>query len=178
MQRGRLEVITGGMFSGKSEELVRRLRRAQIARKRVKAFKHASDDRYDTVKIGCHSGLKFDAIPVASLNEIRDLARGAEVIGFDEIQFFHPGIVDVCEELANLGVRVIVAGLDLDSKGVPFGPIPHLMAIAETVTKLHAVCMVCGEPACRSQHKAGKSEQVEVGAAAYEARCRGCWTPA
>jgi len=178
MPRGRIEVITGGMFSGKSEELVRRLRRANIAKKSVIVFKHDSDDRYDAVNIGCHNGLKYDAIPVPSSAEIKRHARGHEVVGIDEVQFFHPGIVEVCEELANIGVRVIVAGLDLDSMGIPFGPIPQLMAIAEDVDKLHAVCMTCGEPACRSQHKAGKSEQVEVGASSYEARCRKHWTPA
>jgi len=178
MPKGRIEVITGGMFSGKSEELVRRLKRAEIARRPVVAFKHASDNRYDDAKIGSHSGVKFDATPVTTLSELVDLAQGAEVVGIDEVQFFPPEIVDVCEELANRGVRVISAGLDQDSKGKPFGPIPHLMAIAEDVTKLHAVCMVCGEPACRSQHKAGKTKQVEVGANAYEARCRKCWTPA
>ena len=163
--------------SGKSEELVRRLRRAVIAKKSVIVFKHDSDDRFDAAKIGCHNGLKYDATPVPSSDDVRLRARGHEVVGIDEIQFFNSGIVEVCEELANVGVRVIVAGLDLDSMAVPFGPMPHLMAIAEVVTKLHAVCMVCGEPACRTQHKAGKTEQVEVGADAYEARCRKCWTP-
>ena len=178
MPGGRIEVITGGMFSGKTEELVRRLRRAKIAKKNIIAFKHASDDRYDAVQIGSHNGLKFDAIPVTTIAELVEKAVEAEVVGIDEVQFFPPEIVDACEDLANTGVRVIVAGLDLDSMAIPFGPIPNLMAIAEEVDKLHAVCMVCGEPACRSQHKAGKADQVEVGAAAYEARCRKHWTPA
>jgi len=177
MHRGRIEVITGGMFSGKSEELVRRLRRATFARKKVRAFKHSSDDRYHDTHIGCHSGIQFDALPKDTAFEILAASEGADVVGIDEAQFFHPGLVEVCEKLANTGKRVVVAGLDLDSEGHPFGPMPHLMAIAEDVDKLHAVCMVCGERACRSQHKAGKTELVEVGAAAYEARCRGCWTP-
>jgi thymidine kinase len=175
MSRGRIEVITGCMFSGKSEELNRRLRRARIARKGVFAVKHASDDRYDESAICSHNGAKFEANPLATVADIRERSRGAEVVGIDEGQFFHPGLVELCEELANNGVRVIVAGLDQDSDAKPFGPIPELMVIAEDVTKLTAVCVVCGEPATRSYHKAGKAEQVEVGADAYEARCRACW---
>ena len=181
MYRGRIEVITGCMFSGKTEELVRLLRRARIAQKTVKAFKHASDDRYHTAKIGGHPGadgnpgVTFDAHPLKTIAAIERNARGHDVIGIDEAQFFGLDLVDFCERWANLGVRVIVAGLDLDSSGKPFGPIPGLMAIAETVTKLHAVCIQCGEPANRSYHLAGKVEQIEVGASQYEARCRGCW---
>jgi len=175
MPHGRIEVITGCMFSGKSEELVRRLRRAKIGKKSVRAFKHASDDRYDTVKIGCHTGATFDATPAGSVAELRERVRGLEVVGIDEGQFFHPGLVELCEDLANIGVRVIVAGLDQDSDAKPFGPIPHLMVIAEEVTKLSAVCIQCGEPASRSYHLTGKASQVEVGASQYEARCRGCW---
>ena len=178
MPRGRIEVITGGMFGGKTGELVRRLRNATYAKKVVMAFKHASDDRYDDVKIGSHDGMKFDAIPKNTAAEILEAVADADVVGIDEGQFFHPGLVEACEAMANAGKRVIVAGLDLDSMAIPFGPMPHLMAIAEVVIKLHAVCMVCGEPACRTQHKAGKTEQVEVGADAYEARCRKHWTPA
>jgi len=173
--RGRIEVITGCMFSGKSEELVRLLRRAKIAQKAVKAFKHASDDRYHTAQIGCHTGVTFDAHPLKTIAAIERNARGFEVIGIDEAQFFGLDLVDFCERWANLGVRVIVAGLDLDSSGKPFGPIPGLMAIAETVAKLHAVCIQCGEPANRSYHLTGKVQQIEVGASQYEARCRGCW---
>jgi thymidine kinase len=175
MPKGRIEVITGPMFSGKSEELVRRLRRAKIARKSVRAFKHASDDRYDAVKIGCHNGVTFDATPLSTVDELREATRGLEVVGIDEGQFFQPGLVELCEELANNGVRVIIAGLDQDSDANPFGPIPELMVLAEEVIKLTAVCVVCGEPATRSYHKAGKAQQVEVGAVAYEARCRACW---
>jgi len=181
MSNGRIEVIAGGMFGGKSTELVRRLICAQIARKKVVAFKHAADDRYDAVQIGCHNGLRFQATPVSTSAEIMALVKAdpeIRVVGIDEGQFFDDDLPEVCENMANAGIRVIVAALDNDSKGKPFGPIPYLMALAEDVDKLKAVCMVCGEPACRSQHKAGKAAQVEVGADAYEARCRSCWTPA
>jgi len=172
---GRIEVITGCMFSGKSEELVRRLRRAQIARKRVLAIKHSSDDRYDVTDIGCHTGDKFKAVTAADVPELAALIQDVDVVGIDEGQFFHPGLVELCEELANNGVRVIVAGLDQDSNAEPFGPIPALMVIAEDVTKLTAVCVQCGAPATRSYHKGRKTDQVEVGANQYEARCRHCW---
>jgi thymidine kinase len=163
------------MFSGKSEELSRRLRRAKIARKRVLSVKHSSDDRYDSKAICSHSGGRLEAVPLGTPDEILTAAVGYSVIGIDEAQFFPPGLVGVCEYLANQGKRVLVAGLDQDSDAKPFGPIPHLMVIAESVTKLTAICMVCGESASRSYHKAGKTEQVEVGASAYEARCRACW---
>lgn len=177
MSKGRIEVIAGGMFSGKSEELVRRLRRATIARKRVVAIKHSSDDRYHQAHIGCHTGVTFEATPLKTVEEIAlYLDRDIDVVGIDEGQFFEPGLAELCESLANRGVRVLVAGLDQDSSGKPFGPIPSLMAVAEEVTKLHAVCLVCGEEASRSYHKAGKTEQVEVGASQYEARCRMCWS--
>ena len=180
MSKGRIEVIAGGMFSGKSEELVRRLRRATIARKKVFAIKHSSDDRYHQTHIGCHTGVTFEATPLRTtvgISQFLDsVSVPAEVVGIDEGQFFEWGLLDLCEELANRGIRVIVAGLDQDSNGKPFGPIPSLMAVAEEVTKLHAVCMVCGEEASRSYHKAGKTEQVEVGASQYEARCRKCWS--
>jgi len=175
MSKGRIEVIAGGMFSGKSEELVRRLRRAKIAQKRVKAFKHASDDRYHKTHIGSHTGTTFEAHPLNLAAAIEEAAEGFNVIGIDEAQFFEPGLAEMCERLANKGVRVIVAGLDQDSQGKPFGPIPELMAVAEDVTKLHAICVVCGEDASRSYHKGLKEHQVEVGVTQYEARCRTCW---
>jgi len=175
MSRGRIEVITGCMFGGKSEELVRRLRRAQIAKKRVGAFKHASDDRYDPVNIGCHTGVTFVAKPCHNVGDLNKMAQGLDVIGIDEAQFFLPVLIEFCEDKANSGVRVIVAGLDLDSNGQLFGPIPALMAMAEDVTKLSAVCVSCGEPASRTFHKGPKEHQVEVGASQYEARCRSCW---
>lgn len=174
---GRIEVITGSMYCGKSEELVRRLRRATIARKRVVAIKHSSDDRYHQTHIGCHTGATFEATPLKTTEEIAlYLDREVDVVGIDEGQFFEPGLLDLCEILATRGVRVIVAGLDQDSRGKPFGPIPSLMAVAEEVTKLHAVCVVCGEEASRSYHKGDKKHQVEVGASQYEARCRKCWS--
>ena len=175
MSRGRIEVIAGGMFSGKSEELVRRLRRATIARKRVLAIKHASDDRYHQTHIGCHTGSTFAAMPMSNIAEMYAAAKDVDVIGIDEAQFFNAGLLQFCEEMATRGVRVIVAGLDQDSDGKPFGAMPHLMAVAEEVTKLYAVCVICGEEASRSYHKGAKSTQVEVGAAQYEARCRKCW---
>ena len=173
---GRIEVITGSMYCGKSEELVRRLRRATIARKKVVGIKHSSDDRYHQTHIGCHTGVTFEATPLKTVEEIAlYLDRNIDVVGIDEGQFFEPGLAELCEGLANRGVRVIVAGLDQDSSGKPFGPIPSLMAVAEEVTKLHAVCVVCGEEASRSYHKGHKAHQVEVGASQYEARCRKCW---
>lgn len=175
MKPGRIEVITGCMFSGKSEELIRRLRRAVIARKRVAAFKPSIDDRYSVTDIGSHTGQTFQSQAVKTLDDIRERSRGAQVVGIDEAQFFGEGLADLCEDLANIGVRVIVAGLDMDSDCNPFGDIPRLMCLAEEVVKLHAVCVVCGEmPATRSIHKTGKTGQVEVGADQYEARCRGC----
>jgi len=172
---GRIEVICGSMFSGKSEELVRRLRRARIARKAVLAIKHAADDRYHPEKIGCHTGETFEARPYKTVAGIEKAARGVEVLGIDEAQFFGADLIPFCEQWAGAGVRVIVAGLDMDSEGKPFGPIPHLMAIAESVTKLHAICVTCGEEASFSFHKGKKEGQVEVGADQYEARCRTCW---
>jgi len=163
------------MFGGKSVELVRRLSRACIAQKKVKAFKHASDDRYHKTHIGCHTGATFEAHPLKLVENIEHHAQDYEVVGIDEAQFFGTELGPLCERLANQGKRVIVAGLDLDSQGNPFGPIPHLLAIADDVVKLHAVCVVCGEEATRSYHKGNKEHQVEVGASQYEARCRKCW---
>lgn len=177
VSKGRIEVITGSMFCGKSEELVRRLRRAIIARKKVVGIKHSSDDRYHQTHIGCHTGVTFEAVALGTVEDISQyLKPDVEVVGIDEGQFFDPGLADLCESLANRGVRVIVAGLDQDSDGRPFSPIPSLMAVAEDVTKLHAVCIVCGDEASRSYHKGSKTHQVEVGAGQYEARCRGCWS--
>ena len=179
MKSGRIEVITGCMFSGKSEELVRRLRRALIGRKKVIAFKPVIDDRYHASKIGSHIGTFFEAHAVPDSAHISSVLDGHDVVGIDEVQFFDESIVELCEILANEGVRVIVAGLDLDSANKPFGTIvPSLMCLAESVLKLNAVCVVCGEePATRSFHKGSKTEQVEVGADQYEARCRGCCLP-
>ncbi len=180
---GHIEVICGSMFSGKTEELIRRLRRAQIARRRVQVFKPRIDDRYVQYAIASHSDLRLEATPVDQPAEILKLVSDrTEVIGIDEAQFFAPDIVSVCERLANLGKRVIVAGLDQDYLGRPFDPVPALMAVAEYVTKTLAVCSHCGAPANRSQRlaaaQAESSARVVVGAAqTYEARCRRCFEP-
>ncbi|MFH1810066.1 MAG: thymidine kinase [Pseudomonadota bacterium] len=177
---GWIEVICGSMFSGKSEELIRRLRRAQIARQQVQAFKAAIDDRFDEEHIVSHSEQRLQSVPVHNSDEIVDrLDPGAQVVGIDEVQFLDPGVVEVCEMLANRGVRVIVAGLDQDYRGKPFEPVPSLMAVAEYVTKVHAICVRCGNPANRSQRVVHNDERVVVGAAGtYEARCRRCFTGA
>ena len=172
---GRIEVITGGMFSGKSEELVRRLRRATYARKSVLAVKHATDDRYHPTSIGSHSGALFDAQAVSSLSDLGDALKGVEVLGIDEAQFFGPEITTFCEKAATTGIRVIVAGLDLYADGRPFGQMSELLSLAEDVTKLHAICMVCGLEASRTYYKGTQTNKIEVGVGQYEARCRECW---
>jgi thymidine kinase len=175
--RGSLEVVCGSMFSGKTEELLRRIKRARLAKQLTLLFKPRVDDRYDAVKVVSHEWLNADALPVGTAKELLS-AVGADVavVGVDEVQFFDPSIVDALERLANLGKRVIVAGLDQDYRGRPFGPVPALMAIAEYVTKLHAVCARCGAEACRSQRIVAQEAQLFVGgAAAYEARCRICF---
>ncbi len=181
-RRGRIELICGSMFSGKTEELIRRLRRAQIAKQTVQVFKPAIDNRYHGEKVTSHNGMNFEALPVASAAEIRQaLEAETTVVAIDEVQFFDPDIVELCEELAHEGKRVICAGLDTDFRGVPFGPMPDLMARAEEVAKLHAICVVCGEDASRTQRlidgqpAAYDDPVVLVGAAeVYEARCRQC----
>lgn len=176
---GWIEVICGPMFSGKSEELIRRLRLAQIAKQRVQIFKHAIDTRYDAEYITSHSDQKFVCTPVDTpekiIANVRDTTR---VVGIDEAQFFESSITEVCERLANRGVRVIVAGLDQDYLGQPFGSMPQLLAIADSVSKNHAVCMVCGGPATKSQRITTQDGQVVVAAGeTYEARCRSCFDP-
>jgi thymidine kinase len=165
------------MFSGKTEELLRRVKRARLARQLVQLFKPKVDDRYDAVKVVSHEGANADAVPVATAEELfRSVALDTAVVGIDEVQFFDASIVRAVEGLANRGVRVIAAGLDQDYEGQPFGPVPALMAIAEYVTKLHAVCARCGAEACRSQRLVATEGQLFVGgAAAYEARCRACF---
>jgi thymidine kinase len=180
---GQIEVICGPMFSGKTEELIRRLRRAQIARQRVLVFKPKIDDRYHETNIVSHSRQALESVPISTFDEIEPVAARAEpqVVGVDEAQFFDEGLVPVVERLADSGVRVLVAGLDLDYLGQPFGPIPQLLAIAEVVVKQSAVCMVCGAPAARSQRVSKQldwitEDQVHVGADdSYEARCRRCF---
>ena len=181
-RHGRLELICGSMFSGKTEELIRRLRRAEIAKQQVQVFKPAIDDRYHESQVTSHSGLGVDARPVQSSDDIMALLRPeTTVVAIDEVQFFDNGIINVCEALAGEGKRVICAGLDTDFRGEPFGPIPELMARAEYVRKLHAICMVCSEEASRTQRlidgapAAYDDPIVMVGANdVYEARCRQC----
>jgi thymidine kinase len=178
--KGSLEVICGSMFSGKTDELIRRLRRAVIARQRVQVFKPAIDVRYAVEKVTSHAGGDYAAIPVEKAVDILSrLENEATVIAIDEAQFFDAGIIQVVEQLASRNMRVLVAGLDTDFRGEPFGPMPILMALAEHVEKLQAICMVCGEPACRTQRLVnGKPARYDdpvviVGAAEmYEARCR------
>jgi thymidine kinase len=177
---GNIEVVCGSMFSGKTDELIRRLRRAVIARKKVQVFKPSIDIRYAVEKVTSHAGTDFDAVPVVkSWEVIEKLEADTSVIGIDEAQFFDEGIVEVTRQLADRNLRVIVAGLDTDFRGEPFGPMPILMAKAERVDKLQAICMVCGEPACRTQRLVnGKPARYDdpvviVGASEmYEARCR------
>ncbi len=175
--RGRIEVISGGMFSGKSEELVRRLKRALIARQRVQVFQPSDDTRGSARLIVTRDRRELEAIPVGSSQELRQrLAVGVEVVGVDEAQFFDDDLLTIAMDMADLGVRIIIAGLDQDFSRRPFGPMPALLAVAEYVDKMHAVCMRCGSPAHYSQRIAGGSEQRQVGdVESYEARCRRCF---
>ena len=177
---GSIEVVCGSMFSGKTDELIRRLIRATIAKQKVQVFKPAIDIRYAVEKVTSHAGSNFDAIPIENAVEIRDkLDEDTTVVGIDEAQFFDPEIIPLAEELAARGIRVIAAGLDMDFRGEPFGPIPVLMSMAESVDKLHAICMVCGDDASRTQRLVNGNPAkyndpvVIVGASEmYEARCR------
>jgi thymidine kinase len=179
---GWIEVICGSMFSGKTEELIRRLRRAQIAKQKVQVFKPVIDDRYGVERITSHNGLYVEALPVKDASTILDLVEpDSTVVAVDEVQFFDWQISRVCEELAARGIRVIAAGLDMDFRGEPFGPMPVLMAEAEEVSKLQAICVVCGRPGSRTQRLLdGKPASYDdpvimVGASeVYEARCRHC----
>ncbi len=172
---GWIEVITGCMFSGKTEELIRRLRRAQIAKQKVKIFKPKIDSRYSQESIVSHNEQSLPSILIEDIIEVLNYADDAQVIGIDEAQFFNDSVVHICNLLASRGKRVIVAGLDQDYTGKPFEPIPQLLAIAEYITKQHAICVVCGNPADKTQRKIAESERVIVGAAnIYEARCRKC----
>ena len=166
------------MFSGKTEELIRRIRRAQIARQQVAIFKPGIDNRYSSDHIVSHSEARLLSVSVENAVDILRLANDAQVVGIDEGQFFDMGLVDVAEELANRGKRVIIAGLDQDYRGKPFEPIPQLLAVAEYITKTLAICVVCGNPADRTQRTTEASERVLVGAKdSYEARCRRCFQP-
>jgi thymidine kinase len=180
--QGHIELICGSMFSGKTEELIRRLRRATIAKQQVQVFKPVIDDRYHVERVTSHNGLDFEARPVALAQEILTaVSPTTTVVAIDEVQFFDTAVVQVCDALAEQGKRVICAGLDMDFRGVPFGPMPDLLARAEEVQKLHAICVICGEEASRTQrliegHPAAYDDPVVmVGAAeVYEARCRQC----
>ncbi len=170
---GHIEVICGSMFSGKTEELIRRIRRAEIARQRVKVFKPKIDNRYSEFEIVSHNEQSYPSIVVEDADEILEKSFDAEVIGIDEAQFFDNNLVEICQNLADSGKRVIVAGLDQDYRAIPFEPIPQLLSIAEYITKTLAVCVVCGAPANRTQRNTESSDQILVGAKNhYEARCR------
>jgi thymidine kinase len=176
---GWVEVIAGSMFSGKSEELIRRLNRARIARQRVQVFKPKLDDRYSHVEIASHSGQTHLSIPVSSTAEmLKHILEVTQVVGIDEGQFFDGEIVAAVNQLAASGKRVIIAGLDQDYMGRPFDPMPQLLSIAEFITKTHAICVKCGSTANYSQRTVDSDARVEVGAAdKYEARCRKCFVP-
>ncbi len=173
---GWIEVVCGSMFSGKTEELIRRLRRAEIANQRIKIFKPGVDTRYSAKEIVSHNRNAIPSIAVDEAKQILLMADGADVIGIDEAQFFDEGIVNVARELANQGFRVVVAGLDMDFRGLPFGPMPALMAMAEFVTKVHAICQQCGSLANFSYRKKRDDNEILLGEKdAYEPRCRKCY---
>jgi thymidine kinase len=179
---GWIEVVCGSMFSGKTEELIRRVRRARIAKQNVQVFKPAIDTRYTVESVTSHNGLGVEAVPVQSAEEIERLIRDdTTVVAIDEVQFFGWEITELCHKLADRGIRVICAGLDMDFRGEPFGPIPVLMAQAESVEKLQAICVVCGNPASRTQRlingqPAAYDDPIILvgGSESYEARCRKC----
>ena len=173
---GSIEVICGSMFSGKTEELIRRLRRAQIARLKVEIFKPRTDNRFHETDVVSHDANSIPSTPVDNSSAILLLGSDVQVVGIDEAQFFDEELPNVCNMLANRGVRVIVAGLDMDFKGKPFGPMPALMAIAESVTKVHAVCVKCGNPALYSYRLVSNADTVLLGEKeSYEPRCRVCY---
>jgi len=179
---GWIEVVCGSMFSGKTEELLRRLKRAQIAKQKVQIFKPVIDDRYSVDHVQSHDSNRMESRPIEKARDILKLVDdNTRVVGIDEAQFFDDSVIDVAQKLAYRGVHVIIAGLDMDYRGIPFGPMPKLLAIAEEVTKLSAVCVVCGSPASRTQRIAGATDpesRVMVGAKdLYEARCRFCHEP-
>ena len=176
---GRIEVICGSMFSGKTEELIRRMRRASFAKQRVEIFKPAIDTRYSEENVVSHDQHAIQSTPVDSSSSILLLSSDADVVGIDEAQFFDDGLVKVCNELANKGVRVIIAGLDMDFQGKPFGPIPGLCAIADEVTKVHAICVKCGALAYISHRLVQNDKRVLLGEKlTYEPHCRECYQKA
>ncbi|GAA3934494.1 thymidine kinase [Hymenobacter algoricola] len=175
-RRGWIEVVCGSMFSGKTEELIRRLNRAKIARQRVEIFKPALDTRYHALDVVSHNANSIRSTPIPLAQEMLLLAGACDVVGVDEAQFFDESLVEVCVQLANRGTRVIVAGLDMDFLGKPFGPMPALMAVAEYVTKVHAVCVCCGEIASYSFRITASESKILLGETdSYEARCRQCF---
>lgn len=175
-QHGWIEVICGSMFSGKTEELIRRLRRAEFAQQKILLVKPKIDDRYHKSDVVSHQGNSFEAITVENAEAILSLWNKEKVVAIDEAQFFDPGLVEVCEKLSAKGVRVILAGLDMDFKGVPFGPMPQILSVAEYVTKVHAICVSCGNLAQFSHRTVGDTEQVLVGAVEkYKPLCRACY---
>jgi thymidine kinase len=176
---GSLEVICGPMFSGKTEELIRRIKRAVIAKRRVQLFKPRLDARYDAGSVVSHSAQKLRSTVIDRAEQLRErLLPETQVVGIDEVQFLGPAVVSVCQELADAGRRVIVAGLDLDYRGDPFEPVPTLLALADLITKEAAICVVCGEAATRSQRTIAADDRLLVGArGAYEPRCRACFSP-
>jgi thymidine kinase len=175
-QHGWIEVICGSMFSGKTEELIRRLRRAEFAQQKILLVKPKIDDRYHKSDVVSHQGNSFEAITVENAAAILTLWNKERVVAIDEAQFFDLGLVEVCEKLSAKGVRVILAGLDMDFKGVPFGPMPHILSVAEYVTKVHAICVSCGNLAQFSHRTVGDTEQVLVGAVEkYKPLCRACY---
>lgn len=178
-QQGWIEVICGSMFSGKTEELLRRLRRAEFAKQSILLFKPIIDDRYATEAVVSHQGQSWVAKRISAALDIETNWKGEQIVAIDEAQFFDAAVVQVCSDLANKGVRVIVAGLDMDFKGVPFGPMPQLMAIAEYVSKVHAVCVHCGKLAQFSNRTVAQTQQVLVGAVEkYQPLCRSCYQKA
>lgn len=178
-RKGWIEVICGSMFSGKTEELIRRLKRAEIAKQKVEIFKPSVDTRYDEEAVVSHDENQIHSTPVPASANIPLLINDEEVIGIDEAQFFDMGLVGVCNDLANQGIRVIVAGLDMDYLGKPFGPIPALLATAEYVTKVHAICVQCGNLANHSHRISGNDKLVMLGEMdSYEPLCRSCFTKA
>lgn len=174
--KGWLEVICGSMFSGKTEELIRRLKRAEIAQLKVIIFKPKIDNRYDETSVVSHDDNKIESIPIDNPEDIIKLAEGLDVVGIDEVQFFSDDIINICNILANKGVRVVVAGLDMDFAGVPFHPMPSLMATAEYVTKVHAICMGCGDVAQYSNRISDGDQKILLGEKNdYQALCRTCF---
>jgi thymidine kinase len=173
---GWIEVICGSMFSGKTEELIRRLKRAKFANQKVDIFKPKVDTRYDELQVVSHDANAILATPIDHSSKLLNHTEGVNVIGIDEAQFFDEGLTEVCQKLALKGIRIIIAGLDMDYRGVPFGPVPNLLAVAEYITKVHAICSHCGNLATHSYRKVANNQQVMLGEKdSYEPRCRTCY---